>query len=44
MLNAICMAIGIDYTIFRFQNVYGIGQNLKNPLHRNPIGFLVSYD
>ena len=23
--------MGIDYTIFRFQNVYGVGQSLKNP-------------
>ena len=26
-----CPALGIDYTIFRFQNVYGVGQSLKNP-------------
>ena len=23
--------MSIDYTIFRFQNVYGVGQSLKNP-------------
>ena len=26
-----CHAMDIDYTIFRFQNVYGAGQSLKNP-------------
>ena len=31
MLRTMCPAIGIDYTIFRFQNVYGVGQSLKNP-------------
>ena len=31
MLKTMCKAMGIDYTIFRFQNVYGIGQSLKNP-------------
>ena len=31
MLRTMCPAMGIDYTIFRFQNVYGIGQSLKNP-------------
>lgn len=31
MFETICPALGIDYTIFRFQNVYGIGQSLKNP-------------
>ena len=31
MLKTMCPAMGIDYTIFRFQNVYGIGQSLKNP-------------
>ncbi len=31
MLETMCPALGIDYTIFRFQNVYGIGQSLKNP-------------
>ena len=31
MIKAMCPAMGIDYTIFRFQNVYGVGQSLKNP-------------
>lgn len=31
MLQTMCPALGIDYTIFRFQNVYGVGQSLKNP-------------
>lgn len=31
MLRTMCPALGIDYTIFRFQNVYGVGQSLKNP-------------
>lgn len=31
MLETMCPALGIDYTIFRFQNVYGMGQSLKNP-------------
>lgn len=31
MLETMCPALGIDYTIFRFQNVYGVGQSLKNP-------------
>ena len=31
MLQTMCPAMGIDFTIFRFQNVYGIGQSLKNP-------------
>lgn len=31
MLRTMCPAIGIDFTIFRFQNVYGVGQSLKNP-------------
>lgn len=31
MLSTMCPAMGIDYTIFRFQNVYGVGQSLKNP-------------
>lgn len=31
MLQTMCPALGVDYTIFRFQNVYGIGQSLKNP-------------
>lgn len=31
MLYTMCPALGVDYTIFRFQNVYGVGQSLKNP-------------
>ncbi len=31
MLQTMCPAMNIDYTIFRFQNVYGVGQSLKNP-------------
>lgn len=31
MLETMCPAMGIDCTIFRFQNVYGVGQSLKNP-------------
>ncbi len=31
MLRTMCPAMDIDYTIFRFQNVYGVGQSLKNP-------------
>ena len=31
MLHTMCPALGVDYTIFRFQNVYGAGQSLKNP-------------
>lgn len=31
MLQTMCPAMNIDYTIFRFQNVYGAGQSLKNP-------------
>lgn len=31
MLKTMCPALGVAYTIFRFQNVYGIGQSLKNP-------------
>lgn len=31
MLETMCPALNIDYTIFRFQNVYGVGQSLKNP-------------
>lgn len=31
MLHTMCPALGVDYTVFRFQNVYGIGQSLKNP-------------
>ena len=31
MVETMCRAMSIDYTIFRFQNVYGAGQSLKNP-------------
>lgn len=31
MIQTMCPAMGVDYTIFRFQNVYGVGQSLKNP-------------
>ena len=31
MLRTMCPALNIEYTIFRFQNVYGVGQSLKNP-------------
>ncbi|MCB7303468.1 GDP-mannose 4,6-dehydratase [Bariatricus massiliensis] len=31
MLQTMCPSLGIEYTIFRFQNVYGVGQSLKNP-------------
>ncbi len=31
MLRTMCPAMEIDYTVFRFQNVYGVGQSLKNP-------------
>lgn len=31
MLHTMCPALGVNYTIFRFQNVYGVGQSLKNP-------------
>lgn len=31
MLKTMCPALGVNYTIFRFQNVYGVGQSLKNP-------------
>lgn len=31
MIQTMCPPMGIDYTIFRFQNVYGVGQSLKNP-------------
>ena len=31
MLETMCSALSVDYTIFRFQNVYGVGQSLKNP-------------
>jgi len=31
MLETMCPMIGVDYTIFRYQNVYGAGQSLNNP-------------
>ena len=31
MLETMCPALEVDYTIFRYQNVYGVGQSLKNP-------------
>ena len=31
MVETMCKAMNINYTIFRFQNVYGVGQSLKNP-------------
>lgn len=31
MLETMCPMMGIDYTIFRYQNVFGAGQSLKNP-------------
>lgn len=31
MIETMCRAMNIEYTIFRFQNVYGVGQSLKNP-------------
>lgn len=31
MLTTMCPSMGLDYVIFRFQNVYGVGQSLKNP-------------
>lgn len=31
MTETMCRAMQIKYTIFRLQNVYGIGQSLKNP-------------
>lgn len=31
MIETMCKAMDIEYTIFRFQNVYGVGQSLKNP-------------
>ncbi len=31
MTQTMCSAFKINYTIFRFQNVYGVGQSLKNP-------------
>lgn len=31
LISIVCKTINIPYTIFRFQNVYGPGQSLKNP-------------
>jgi dTDP-L-rhamnose 4-epimerase len=31
MFETMCPALGVDYTVFRLQNVYGVGQSLKNP-------------
>lgn len=31
MLEVMCPVLKIPYTIFRYQNVYGAGQSLKNP-------------
>jgi dTDP-L-rhamnose 4-epimerase len=31
MLEVMCPTMGIPYTIFRYQNVYGAGQSLNNP-------------
>lgn len=31
MLKTMCPAMDLDYTILRFQNVYGVGQSLRNP-------------
>lgn len=31
MLEMMCPVLGIPYTIFRYQNVYGAGQSLSNP-------------
>lgn len=31
MLETMCPIMGIPYTIFRYQNVYGAGQSLSNP-------------
>ena len=31
LLRTMCPALNLEYTIFRFQNVYGAGQSLKNP-------------
>lgn len=31
MLKVVCSSMEIPYTIFRYQNVYGPGQSLKNP-------------
>ena len=31
MVEMMCSILGINYTIFRYQNVYGAGQSLNNP-------------
>ena len=31
MLQTMCPALNVEYTIFRLQNVYGVGQSLRNP-------------
>lgn len=31
IVKQVCNAIGLDYVILRFQNVYGAGQSMKNP-------------
>ena len=31
MLELMCPTLGVPYTIFRYQNVYGAGQSLSNP-------------
>ena len=31
LIETMCPVLGVQYTIFRFQNVYGVGQSLKNP-------------
>lgn len=31
MIKTMAPSLNIDYTIFRFQNVYGVGQSLRNP-------------
>lgn len=31
MLKVMCPSMGLDYTIFRYQNVFGPGQSLSNP-------------
>jgi len=31
MIESLCPVVGIDYTIFRYYNVYGAGQSLSNP-------------
>lgn len=31
IIKGVCESIGLDYVILRFQNVYGVGQSMKNP-------------